>query len=336
MANKIIYKFKSGKPIKLLYFAKVYLKFLIPFCLYRVRAKRILSSIKKRGDYDYILQRVAYYNKINDAWTIAKDDKVTRDKHSLFFRGRLSDYKKKFISSVYFFDQHKVTKWFPQSLRWNYSPGDVYKNFDEPTVVKSRLLDKDNINSVLLKLDELRHFIFLRDNLRFEEKQDKVIFRGKIRSSRLRTSFMSKFFGNKMVDCGVVGREEGVEESWFVPKKTIRQHLNYKFIMALEGNDVASNLKWVMSSNSIAVMTRPTCETWFMEGKLKAGVHYIEVKDDFSDLEEKIEYYLTHSDEAEQIIANAHKFIDQFKDKKREKLIGIMVLQKYFGTSGQL
>ena len=39
---------------------------------------------------------------------------------------------------------------------------------------------------------------------------------------------------------------------------TIREHLDYKFIMALEGNDVASNLKWVMSSNSIAVMTRPT------------------------------------------------------------------------------
>lgn len=64
-------------------------------------------------------------------------------------------------------------------------------------------------------------------------------------------------------------------------KKTIREHLDYKFIIALEGNDVASNLKWVMSSNSLAVMTRPTCETWFMEGQLIPDYHYVEVKEDF-------------------------------------------------------
>ena len=44
--------------------------------------------------------------------------------------------------------------------------------------------------------------------------------------------------------------QEGYPEEWMTPKKTIREHLDYKFIMALEGNDVASNLKWVMSSNS--------------------------------------------------------------------------------------
>lgn len=77
-------------------------------------------------------------------------------------------------------------------------------------------------------------------------------------------------------------------------QKTIREHLDYKFIMAIEGNDVASNLKWVMSSNSLAVMPRPTCETWFMEGTLIPDYHYIEVKDDFSDLEEKLNYYIAH------------------------------------------
>ena len=55
------------------------------------------------------------------------------------------------------------------------------------------------------------------------------------------------------------------------PKKTIREHLDYKFIMALEGNDVASNLKWVMSSNSIAVMTRPTCAALLRAAGLRHG-----------------------------------------------------------------
>ena len=98
------------------------------------------------------------------------------------------------------------------------------------------------------------------------------------------------FFHHPMFDCGVVGRNEGCPDEWMREKKTIREHLDYKFIMALEGNDVASNLKWVMSSNSLAVMTRPTCETWFMEGTLVDVYHYVEVKEDFSDLPEKLQY----------------------------------------------
>ena len=48
-------------------------------------------------------------------------------------------------------------------------------------------------------------------------------------------------------------------------------NLNYKFILAIEGYDVATNLKWIMSSNSLAVMPRPTYATWFMEGTLIPG-----------------------------------------------------------------
>ena len=72
-----------------------------------------------------------------------------------------------------------------------------------------------------------------------------------------------------------------------------------------------------------------------MEGKLKAGVHYIEVNDDFSNAEEKINYYSTHTEEALQIVKNANAYVDQFKDSKREKLISLLVLDKYFSLSGQ-
>ena len=133
----------------------------------------------------------------------------------------------------------------------------------------------------------------------------------------------------------MVGRNEGYPEVWMTPKKTIREHLDYKFIMALEGNDVASNLKWVMSSNSIAVMTRPTCETWFMEGKLIPDYHYIAIKDDLSDLEEKLTYYINHPVEAEQIVKHAHEYVAQFFDAERERLISLLVMDKYFQMTGQ-
>ena len=110
---------------------------------------------------------------------------------------------------------------------------------------------------------------------------------------------------------------------------------DYKFILALEGNDVASNLKWIMSSNSIAVMPRPTCETWFMEGTLIPDYHYIEIKPDFSDLEERLNYYIEHVDESLEIIRHAHEYVSQFKDKRRENLISLLVLDKYFKMTGQ-
>ena len=105
--------------------------------------------------------------------------------------------------------------------------------------------------------------------------------------------------------------------------------------MALEGVDVASNLKWVMSSNCIAVMPRPTYETWFMEGTLIPNYHYIEIKPDYSDLMERIEYYNSHIDEAKAIIKHANEYVRQFRNKHREDLISFMVLAKYFEKTGQ-
>jgi hypothetical protein len=100
--------------------------------------------------------------------------------------------------------------------------------------------------------------------------------------------------------------------------------------MCIEGVDVATNLKWVMSSNSIAVMTKPKIESWFMEKQLIANYHYIEIKDDYSDLEEKLTYYINNLDECLRIIKNANTYVNQFKDSKREKLISLLVLEKYF------
>ncbi|RYZ99434.1 MAG: lipopolysaccharide biosynthesis protein, partial [Sphingobacteriaceae bacterium] len=93
---------------------------------------------------------------------------------------------------------------------------------------------------------------------------------------------------------------------------------------------------WILSSNSIAVMPKPKYETWFMEGRLVPNVHYILIKDDYSDLEERINYYINHTDEALAIIQNANIFVQQFFDRQKEDLISLLVLQKYFERTGQL
>jgi hypothetical protein len=107
-------------------------------------------------------------------------------------------------------------------------------------------------------------------------------------------------------------------------------------VACVEGVDVATSLKWVMSSNSVAVSPPMHYETWFMEGTLIPNYHYIEVKPDFSDLVEKLEYYIAHPEEAEAIVCHAHDYVAQFLNKKMERATQLAVADKYFKmTKGQ-
>lgn len=73
-----------------------------------------------------------------------------------------------------------------------------------------------------------------------------------------------------------------------------------------------------------------------MEGRLEPGRHYVLLRDDYSDLSEKIDYYTRNTGEALAIIRAAHDYIDQFKDRKKERLVFLLVMAKYFALSGQL
>lgn len=214
-------------------------------------------------------------------------------------------------------------------------PGDVTTVPDVPSIVKSRPVYGDNANSVLLNLDKVRHFIFLKDDIPFRKKLDKAIFRLAITHRPHRERFVRMYFGSECCDTGISTPRPEYPPEWTKPHISMYDHLQYKFILAIEGNDVATNLKWVMSSNSLAVMPRPTYETWFMEGTLIPGYHYVEIRPDYSDLEERMRYYIENPDQAEAIIAHAHEYVDQFRDRRREKIISLLVLYNYFRRTGQ-
>lgn len=72
-----------------------------------------------------------------------------------------------------------------------------------------------------------------------------------------------------------------------------------------------------------------------MEGRLIPNYHYIEIRSDYSDLPEKIDYYSEHPSEAKAIALNANAWCRQFFNKKRERLIALLVMQKYFQFTGQ-
>ena len=296
---------------------------MIPAFVLQALGKKALKD-KNLFEQNYIEQRVNYYNKLNAPFTI---DNSKATQVSLF---------KKTGGSAYYFDLLKVIKAFNPSYFFNYINGDVVDVPIRPSFLKSRPIDGDNSASILLKLNAIRHYIFINDSKSFTEKKHAVVWRGTgFRPNR--RLLLSTHFNNPKCNIGRVDIKDDSEEQlgYVLPSMSIEEQLDYKFILSLEGMDVATNLKWIMSSNSLCFTPKLRYETWFMEGKLQAGVHFVEVKDDFSDLIEKMDYYTKHEDEALEIIKQANQWVEQFKDLKREKLISLLVAQKYFDLSSQ-
>lgn len=331
--KKLNYILHSGKNSKPKYFLMSYLKMCVPACLLRRRLGLLLKSVDSRSDREYILDRVNYYNRLMPLSAGERDMWAAK----AFTTERQPRPRQK----VYYFDSVTVARWFSSSARWVLLPGDITYVPDVPSVTKSRPIAEPsaedvkaaNANSVILNLNKVRHFIFVDDKKSFAEKKDMAVFRGKVSDKPIRLRFMERYADGGRVDAGAI---DNVRAEWLRPKMTIAAHLDYRYVMALEGNEVASNLKWIMSSNSIAVMPRPNYETWFMEGRLIPNYHYIEIKPDFSDLEARLDYYSAHLDEAQAIIDHAHEYVAQFRDKRREKLISLLVMDKYFRMTGEI
>ncbi|CAA6820025.1 MAG: LpsA protein [uncultured Sulfurovum sp.] len=310
--NKYI-KIDLSKNAKLPYYIKNILIFLTPSSFYQ---KKLNLFLKHKRDLEYVEKRVNYYNKVNTAFSLSQATSIKEFKKE----------KKK----TYFFDLYKYLIYFNQNLKFLYVFGDSTDIPIEPTFLKSRPINGENKNAILMKLNKIRHFIFVHDKVKYEDKQNILVWRGKAHQEH-RKKFLDNYYTNPLCDVGQIIKKQDKEKiPWEKAKMSLKEQLNYKFILAIEGNDVASNLKWVMSSNSLAFMVNPKYETWFMEGTLIPNYHYVLLKDDYSDLEEKIKYYSKHIEEAKQIITHAHAYIKQFKDEEREDVISLKVLDKYF------
>lgn len=300
----------KNKNNKFLYYIRAILRELMPGWWFRRQLNRILTK-DWEGQSDYIRQRVDYYNKLERETPLSSKASA------------IANYRIPKKIRVYYFDSIEYLRFFDPQLKFELIPGDVTHVPPEPALLKSRPVQGDNSNSVVLKLDKARHFNFIKDDIPFVQKKDLLVGRSGFNQSH-RRRFFDRYQDHQLCDLKKAIRSADEE---FL---SIEQHLHYKFILALEGNDVATNLKWIMSSNSIAVMPRPTYETWFMEGVLIPDYHYICIADDYSDLEEKLQYYIMHQEAAEAIVENAHQYVAQFKDKAREDAISLLVLQKYF------
>ena len=323
------------KNIKSFYYLRHVLAALVPRIFYRLRLQSELKRIKYY-DKEYIFSRLNYYNKKENRFTVSENSTTNKN----FRRLQLGNIKENIIKknkevkkyTTYFFDLYKLFSFFDNKKKLDFIFGDITKAQKIPTIVKSRpIINSDD--SIILKLNKVRHFHFINDHTKFIDKKNKAVWRGYGENSKARQYFLKNYHHISMFNIGQTGPV--LDAPWVKNFMPISEQLDYKFIFCIEGVDTATSIKWVMSSNSVCVMPKPKYETWFMEGALQPDVHYIEISDDFSNAEQKIKYFIEHPNKALKIIENAQAHVEQFKQPKREKLISLMVLDKYFSLSGQ-
>lgn len=313
--KKNLYKFH--------YYFNGALRGLIPHSYWRNRLEEILKEFELLdvAKQQEILQRVNYYNKLSAPFSFPE----RMDFHRQRYAGKKS--------KAYAMDFQWLVSFFPKEVNYSYLFGDIVKVPDFPTFLKSRPIcaGQENANSVLLKLNRIRHYYVVKDRLPFEEKSPKLVWRGKSNQAE-RVELLKRFYDSPVCDVGDT-HAKSKRTIYERPFLSIPGQLQYRYVLSIEGNDVATNLKWIMASNSVCFMRKPRFETWFMEGALVPDFHYVLLKDDHSDLEEKVHFYNEHPEQAQQIIANANDYMKKFFDEDAELLISLLVMDKYFRLS---
>ncbi|WP_410473421.1 glycosyl transferase family 90 [Guyparkeria sp. TX1] len=208
-----------------------------------------------------------------------------------------------------------------------------------PVFVKSRPIGGQGI---VLKLNTARHW----DNLDpsdfhlWGEKDDNVVWRGQPTGTHenrslpwddnVRLNFVKNYSANYDVGFSKLGPQgDKICEPFVKGVLGKKEQLKSKYVVSLEGNDVATNLKWILASNSVPIMPHPTFESWLLESQLIPYVHYVPLSDGLDDLDEVYAWCLSNDEHCRRIAENGKRYMEMFFDEANEKEMCRMIYKKY-------
>jgi hypothetical protein len=223
---------------------------------------------------------------------------------------------------------------------FSYFKGDIQHMLGVKTLCKNRC--EGNNNSVILRcLNFDRHWYYYYNkpyDIQFEQKQNIIFWRGATtgnihKSNNNRFTFVEKWFNKNLnIDVGFSSICQDNDEyiTYVKEECDINTFLKHKYLISIEGNDKDSGINWKLNSNSLVFMPKPRVSSWLMEITLIPDYHYILLKDDFSDLEEKFDWCNNNQDKCIQIVKNANVYMSQFNDNEKEEELEMHVINKYF------
>lgn len=196
----------------------------------------------------------------------------------------------------------------------------------------TRRTNRGNLESIIWKMGAWRHYkeieLLPTLDVPWENKRNTAVFRG-VTSGYFNTSISPHERCFQNLRCRLVLDHHNstkvdarfsrvlpdtvpteIENFSIVSRNLARDELlKYKMLVFIEGNDVASGLKWGLYSNSVVMIPKPTVSSWAMEELLEPYVHYIPLKDDLSDMDTQIEWILSHDREAQKIASRGQLWI---------------------------
>jgi hypothetical protein len=203
-------------------------------------------------------------------------------------------------------------------------------------LVKNRI----NNDSVILRCINIKrhwyHYYHKPLDIPFNKKKDNVFWRGTTTGQPDRPGnrfkLVKRWFHHPIMNIGFSSICQNKDEykDYIKDNANIEDFLKYKYILSVEGNDKDSGIQWKLNSNSLVMMAKPRVTSWLMETTLIPNYHYILLKDDFSDLVEKVLMCNANPKKCKEIIKNANHFMKQFSSEYTEQFIENEVIKEYF------
>jgi hypothetical protein len=304
----------------------------------------IYMPVNLNSYYCNIFDRIKCYTKgIYDS--VLEYNTLTYDKKTI--NDKLLTYNKKDHVYQHHSNLLKFLKDECDNLKFNFDPYDNSESMGIPTFVKSR--NKQNASkSILLPLEDLYipsyYISILNDDMSFNKKKKNCVWRGcnsgqffiKNNNKGSRESLVLKYGKHPLYNIGLSYANYKCNsninyniEDYVKRTLSIKEQLEYMFIISVEGNDFATNLSWIMLSNSVPLMPVPYVETWKMESNLIPYVHYVPLNNDCSDLDEKMDWCLNNIHKCEEIAFMSKLYVLQFFDKEKEEHIIKHIIEVY-------
>eukprot|EP00977_Amphora_coffeiformis_P001025 scaffold220_cov169-Amphora_coffeaeformis.AAC.5 len=248
-----------------------------------------------------------------------------------------------------------------------HTPYPLFQKFRPALPIKKRNCDNTNDPAssfqwpMIWKLNTERHYAMLDQvasrDIYWQYKKNQAMFRGDLsgwhvpahdvardsnnddvmtkrcqQSTRCR--FVYDHFEDPLIDAKLIALRPGLNATFNGRtikghRKSLAEMLRYKGLIVLEGNDVASGLKWSLLSRSVVLMPVPTKSSWAMEESLEPWIHYVPLAADGHDAHTQMQWVLDHDAEAQRIAHGGSLWIQDLMASDADSAIFQMLLLAY-------
>jgi len=178
--------------------------------------------------------------------------------------------------------------------------------------------------------DLVNNMLSIRKNIPWTDKKNIGVWRGKL-SNGSKTNFIEQKVDMSQRELFVDLYKKGALKNVDYSEESLTKEkmCEYKYLIDIDGwSNTWDATIWKMMSGSVLLKVGGVWEQWYYD-KLKEWVHYVPVKDDLSDLNEKVQWCIDNDEKCKTISENAYKFVTTELTFEKARDYTIEIFNKY-------